>query len=381
MAEVLQLYNIFGATTERTMLEVPLALAQRGHGMTYAAEAMDQDAPDIGSPVAGVKRIDVEPTDDIDGQMRAIAEAEPAVPPPAGKEKFDLVHAHFGPRCLHAARYLQRGVPVLISTYGYDVSRLLTDRSWAARYRWMGERGAVFVVLSEAMYRTLLRAGVPGDQVEVIPLGIDVSRWAYEPRAVPAKFLFVGRFVPKKGPVWAINALAVLLGRGVEASLTMVGSGSRLQDWALREQVKGLKIEPWVEFVGRVPYEELPAVMRNATALVAPSQVAPDGDMEGCPMVLMQAQAVGTPAITTRHAGNPEALPPLPPETGLRDPDGFVVDERDPAGLAEAMRRMMNLTSEQRVALQGAGRAWIEDRFDLRTTVDRYDALYRRLIF
>lgn len=367
MAEVLQLYNVFGATTERTMLEVPLALGQRGHRLTFAAEAMDADAPAMESPVLGIKRISVKPTDDIDRQMKTIAEAALAV-----DQQFDIVHAHFGPRCLHAARYLHRGVPTVISTYGYDVSRLLTDPCWAARYRWMGDRGAVFVALSQDMYTTLVRAGVPGDQVEVIPLGIDLQQWKYKPHQVPDRFLFVGRFVPKKGPVWAINALALMLNRGTQATLTMVGSGSRMQDWALREQVRLLKIEPWVKFVGRVPYENLPAIMRDATALVAPSQIAPDGDAEGCPMVLMQAQALGTPVITTRHAGNPEALPP--------EAQKYVVEECDPNGLAAAMEAMMKLSVAQRTALQGAGRAWIETRFDIERTVDRYDALYRRLI-
>ena len=88
--------------------------------------------------------------------------------------------------------------------------------------------------------------------------------------------------------------------------------------------------------------------------------------------------AVGTPAITTRHAGNPEALPPLP-EMGLSSMEGFVVDERDPEGLAGAMRRMMNLSAEQRTALQIVGRKWIEQRFDLQRTVEQYDALYQRL--
>lgn len=369
MAKVLQLYNVFGATTERTMLEVPLALAARGHELTFAAEAVDEDAPPITPRLFGVKRIHVEPTDDIDGQMQAIAEAPPAIDGP-----FDLVHGHFGPRGLHAARYLHRGAAVVITTYGYDVSRLLTDSCWAERYRWLGERGAYFVALSESMAMTLRRVGVPGDQVEVIPLGIDVSRWAYRPTRAAAKFLFVGRFVPKKGPVFAINALAKLLERGVEAELTMVGSGSRMQDWALRKQANLLGIEGFVDFVGRVPYDELAEVMRRSTALVAPSQVAPDGDAEGCPMVLMQAQAVGTPVITTRHAGNAEALP--------GDAEGakrFVVEERDADGIAAAMRTLINMPDDERLALQAAGRAWIEQHFDIRRTVQQYDALYRRL--
>lgn len=367
MAKVLQLYNIFGATTERTMLEVPLSLAERGHDLTFAAETVADDAPAVEQRLLSLKRIHVEPTQDIDAQMQAIAEQPPAI-----AEPFDLVHGHFGPRGLHVARYLHRGVPILITTYGYDVSRLLRDPCWADRYRWLGEQGATFVALSESMAQTLKRCGVPGDRVEVIPLGIELSRWVFEPRPGNANFLFVGRFVDKKAPDDAIQALAALRRRGVNATLKLIGSGSPAEEARLRELVESLGVVSEVEFVGRVPYETLAEAMRGVTALVTPSRVAADGDAEGCPMVLMQAQAVGTPVITTRHSGNPEALPP--------EAQRFVVEERDDDAIAQAMRNMLRLSTDERAALQQAARRWIESRFDLRRTVEQYDALYRRLV-
>lgn len=368
MAKVLQLYNVFGATTERTMLEVPLALARRGHDLTFAAETIDADAPPITQKQLTVPRIHVEPTDNIDAQMQAIADA-----PPALDEPYDLVHGHFGPRILHAARYQQRGVPVIITTYGYDVSRLLRDPCWGERYRWMGERGATFVALSEAMGATLRSVGVPGERVEVIPLGIDLRQWGYQPcPAVSSSFLFVGRFVPKKGLGKAIDAVAILSKRGIKVSLTVVGAGEPAAEAAYEEKAKQLGVASSIDFVGRVPYEDLADEMRQAVALVAPSETAPDGDAEGCPMVLMQAQAVGTPVITTRHAGNPEALPP--------EAQRFVVEEGDASALASAMQAMIGLVPTQRQPLQAAGRAWIESRFDIERTVERYDKLYQRLL-
>ncbi|MBB6428991.1 glycosyltransferase family 4 protein [Algisphaera agarilytica] len=367
MAKVLQLYNIFGAATERTMLEVPLALAQRGHDMTFAAETIADDAPEVTQRVLGLERIHVEPAEDIGAQMRAIAEQPPAI-----DESFDLVHGHFGPRALHAARYLHRGVPTLITTYGYDVSRLLRDPCWAERYRWMGERGATFVALSESMAQTLRACAVPVDRVEVIPLGIELPRWVYEPQPCNATFLFVGRFVDKKAPDDAIQAMATIRGRGVKATLKLIGSGDPVEEQRLRELVESLGLASAVEFVGRVPYDALAEAMRHATALVTPSRVAEDGDAEGCPMVLMQAQAVGTPVITTRHSGNPEALP--------SEAQRFVVEERDATALADAMNAKLNFKPDERAQLQQAGRRWIESRFDISQTVERYDALYRRLV-
>jgi glycosyltransferase involved in cell wall biosynthesis len=89
-------------------------------------------------------------------------------------------------------------------------------------------------------------------------------------------------------------------------------------------------------------------------------------------MVLMSAQAVGVPCITTRHSGNPETIPP--------EGQPFVVPERDPGALAAAMRAMVDLPPAARTSLQLAGRKWIEQHFNLDRTIDRYDALYRELI-
>jgi len=360
---VLQLYNVFGAMTERTMLAVPLALAARGVGMSVAHETLDDDAPNTGWPMQQVPRIAVQPTTDTAQQMLSIAEQAPACPGP-----FDLVHGHFGPRILHAVRYLHRGVPTVISCYGYDVSRLLRDPCWAHRYAWAGRRGAVFVVLSDAMRQTLLACGVPDEQVRIIRLGIVADDWRFDPQpaAQPDRFVFIGRFTGKKAPQDVIAALPD------GARLDMVGGGE-LED-SLRAQVAAhAGLAARVCFLGRLPLDELPGVLRGATAFVLPSVTAPDGDMEGMPMILMQALAAGVPCITTAHAGNPEVIPP--DDRGL-----CVVPESDIAALRQAMRRVAALNAERRGAMQRRGRDWVERKFLIERTVDAYADLYRGLV-
>ncbi len=390
MARVLHLYNVLGLPTERSMLEVSLGLVSRGHAVTFACESVSAAAPPVSQAVQALERIQVAPTDDVAGQMEAIAAGEPGG---AGADAghFDLVHGHFGPRGLHASRWLVRGTPVILSCYGYDVSRLLRDPCWAARYRWLGEHGAVFVALSEAMREVLIGCGVPPEAVRLIRLGIKIERWAEVARSgpsplqaaaqdrlpespgvrgvpgVPRRLLFVGRFVEKKGLRVLLEAVALLRGRGVAAELDVIGGG----DEAMPALARELGLAEAVTFHGYVPYEELPRWMRRAYAIVQPSVTAGDGDAEGCPMVLMQAQAAGTPAITTHHSGNAEALPP--------EARRFVVPERDAPALAEAIRALLELDAPAYARLRAAGRAWIAGRFEMRQTVAAYDALYREL--
>ena len=61
MARVLQLFNVLGLPTERTMLEVALGVAKRGHTLAFACESVSEHAPPVGWPVHAVPRIGVEP--------------------------------------------------------------------------------------------------------------------------------------------------------------------------------------------------------------------------------------------------------------------------------------------------------------------------------
>jgi colanic acid/amylovoran biosynthesis glycosyltransferase len=223
------------------------------------------------------------------------------------------------------------------------------------------------------MEQKLLGLGLPRERVRRIHLGIDLKEHAYEPQAAPAKarFVFIGRFIDKKGTDVLIDAMAALVcDRRIAASVDLIGGGPN--EAALRAQVQRLGLADRINFVGLVPFGKLFDYLRGCTALVQPSVVAPDGDAEGAPMVLMTAQASGVPCITTRHSGNPETISPI----GQR----FVVPERDSVALAAAMERMIDLSAPERSALQTAGRQWIEERFNLEKTIEEYAALYRALM-
>lgn len=371
---VLHLFNVFGATTEKAMLDYTLAVRERGWDLTAGYETLDSASRAGGMPLVQLQRITVEPTHDVAAQMQRVASDvnDPAMRSLLG-QPFDLVHGHFGPRILQGAAWLKRGTPLVISLYGYDVARLLRDPCWVERYRWAAGQGATFVVLARAMRDRLLALGIPPAQVRLIHLGVNLDEHAYDPTPAerPARFVFVGRLVEKKGADVLIRAMA-RLARDVpeRATLDLIGSGPLGP--ALHELVTELGLDDRVRFLGTLPFSDLFARLRGAAALVQPSVVASDGDSEGAPMVLMHAQASGAPCVTTAHAGNPEVLPP----EGQR----FVVPERDADALARAMRDIAEQSPAQRQSLQAAGRAWIERHYDVTGTVSGYDAHYRQVV-
>jgi colanic acid/amylovoran biosynthesis glycosyltransferase len=371
---VLHLFNIFGALTERAMSDYTLGLSRRGLDLTIGHETWAAEAPHTHLPRIQLQRVPLEPTANVPAQMQQIAEhvTDPAMLELLAKP-FDLIHGHFGPRILQGAAWLAHGVPMIVSLYGYDVARLLHDPCWIDRYLWAAQHGATFVALARSMEEKLLNLGLPRDRVKRIHLGIDLAAHPYYPSPAPEspRFVFIGRFVEKKGTDVLIDAMAHLVRElATPATLDLIGTGPN--EGALRQQVDHCRLIDRVNFIGVVPFASLFDYLKNCSALVQPSIVAPDGDAEGAPMVLMTAQASGVPCVTTHHSGNPETIPLI----GHR----FIVPERDPIALAEAMKRMINQSEQDRSALQLAGRRWIEEHFNLDRTVEEYAALYQQLL-
>lgn len=368
-AKVLHLFNLLGAASEQTWLDVALRLeGAGGYGPVLGYESLAAGATLPEAPCVRFGRVQVGTVapEDVPAQMAALAN-DPAHPLQgvAAEREIGLVHGHTGPRVLQAAPLVARGVPSVVSLYGYDASRLLRDPAWPARYRWAAERGTRFVVLCRAMAEKLLAVGVRPDRVTIIPLGIDPGEWPFVPMAAPAepRFVFVGRDTPKKGLDDLLAAWpSVRAELGGRSRLDIVGAEA-----SASREVAG------VSWLGARPRAEVLELMRGATAFVLPSKTAPDGDSEGTPIVLMEAQALGVPCVTTRHMGNPDVVAGTPAAD-------LLVPEANPARLAESLVRVARLTPRERGELQQAGRRNVEANFDLDRTVENYARLYRELM-
>tara|TARA_R110000744_G_scaffold97265_1_gene187974 strand:- start:4227 stop:5381 length:1155 start_codon:yes stop_codon:yes gene_type:complete len=376
VARVLHLFNILGASTEAMWLAYAELLANRGHSVTCGYESVGDAGGACELNQVCIPRIHVEDAEDIAAQMSGLTGA-----PSSGEieallgDEIELVHGHGGTRILHAAPWISRGIPTVISLYGYDASRLLCNPCWVSRYRWAAERGTAFVVLHESMRVALIECGIASECIRTIALGIDLTQW---PRADaspnpsdPPRFVFVGRLVPKKAPGVVVEAMAMLFERyGVTAQLDIVGDGPLRH--ALESQIEALGLSTQIQMHGAVPRDRVATVLRGASALLLPSTKAPDGDCEGTPVVLMEAQALGVPCITTEHAGNADVIAP-----SMRS---FVIDRADAESLAISMYRFLRVSSKEQLALAESGRDWVESEFNIDRTALEYDALYGQLI-
>jgi colanic acid/amylovoran biosynthesis glycosyltransferase len=170
--------------------------------------------------------------------------------------------------------------------------------------------------------------GAPRERILLNPCGVDLAGFPPGDAAgAPPHFLAAGRFVGKKGPVYTLLAFRRLLERAPEARLTMLGEGEMRS--ACEQLAAALGLAARVDFPGAYAHGELAARLRRSRAFVQHSLRQPDGDSEGTPVALLEAAASGVPAVSTRHAGIPQAV--------VDGEGGLLCDEGDVEAMADAM--------------------------------------------
>ena len=147
--------------------------------------------------------------------------------------------------------------------------------------------------------------GCPQEKITVSRMGVDLERFTRRPVKVPGKplqIISVARLTEKKGLHVAIEACRQLRARGVDFRYRILGIGP--WERRLRTLIEQYQLEDYVEMPGFKPSHEVKAMLDEADVFLLPSVTGADGDMEGIPVALMEAMAVGIPVVSTLHSGS-----------------------------------------------------------------------------
>ncbi len=300
---------------------------------------------------------------------RLAHEASAFIPPGA----YDIIHGGFGQEGRRALRMKRLGAiqgRLVTAIQGADVSKFIHARG-PGMYQALFREGDLFLPVSSYFGRRLEAMGCPRSKIVVMRTGIDLGLFAYQPRipARPLRLVTVGRLVEKKGIEDALAAMAQLGREGIAATYDIVGDGplrSSLENLAAR-----LDLGDRVRFLGAQGQDTLPGILRPAHVMLVPSVTASTGDQEGIPNVIKEGMALGLIVVGTRHAGIPEMV-----KDGVT---GALADERDPAGLARALRQLQD-HPETWASIQDAGRRLVETEYDVEKLNDDLVEVYRGVI-
>jgi colanic acid/amylovoran biosynthesis glycosyltransferase len=287
-----------------------------------------------------------------------------------------IVHAHFGtsgPAAMGLANALQ--VPLIVTFHGADATidtkrggKSYRERELIRRKAHLIERAGIFVAVSGYILRCLLAQGYPESKIVLHRNGIDLD--FFRPNHAVSRepiIVFVGRFVEKKGAEYLIDAAAKMNKANLDFKLVMIGSGPR--EHALREAADRAGID--CQFTGFLPVEQVRSWLQRASVVAIPSVTAANGDSEGLPTILLEAQAMETPVVATRHSGIPE---------GIREGvTGELIEERDVDALAGRLASFIKSPGKVN-AFGRAGRKFVAEQFDLHTQVKGLEMMYADLI-
>ena len=255
----------------------------------------------------------------------------------------DVVMVEFG---FHAVRVMDAalwtGVPLVVHFRGSDASADRRLCLLAERYRRLMRITSALIVKSCPMQQVLESLGASSQQITISPSGADPALFdGADPAAAPPRVLFVGRLVEKKGPLDALEAFAEVhirlsqsastLGMAQLMQLVVIGDGPLRPE--MERRVETLGLQDWVVFEGLRDPADVADLMRRCRCLLLPSKTARDGDSEGCPVVVQEAQMSGLPVISTLHAGIPEVV--------IDGTTGFLCQEGDVHGMASAIETLL----------------------------------------
>jgi colanic acid/amylovoran biosynthesis glycosyltransferase len=181
----------------------------------------------------------------------------------------------------------------------------------------------------------------------------------------PFRLLALGRMMPKKGFTVLIEACRHLTARGLDFRLTLAGDGP--EQAKIRELIAGQGLADRVSLPGAVPHREVARLMAENHLLVMPSLIAPSGDRDGIPNVILEALLCEVPVVASAVSGIPEVI--KDGDTGWLTPPG------DPEALARTLAAALADAGEARRRAE-RGRALVAREFDSRRNYARLKTLF-----
>lgn len=285
------------------------------------------------------------------------------------------IHAHFaqGPAYLAmlAAHFQSKVEPSNAWTWSYTMHgpHEFHDESVFA----LGPltKAADYVICISDYARSQLMRQLPAAEwhkLLVHHCGVDPAAFTPRPSGDrepgPLRLLTVARFDPMKGHIVLVEALALLLERGIEAELDVIGDGPTRADIEERIGQLGLNSSgtPSVRMHGSIGQDRIVPFFQRADVFCLPSFG------EGVPVVLMEAMACGLPVVTSRIAGIQELV-----EDGA---SGYVIAPGRADLVADAIARLA-ADPALRASFGTHGRAAVQEGFDITRIGPEIAALHR----
>lgn len=285
----------------------------------------------------------------------------------------DVIHQHFATWSWPAVKASRsKGIPLLTTVHGADVVTAgKQPTSMMARWHRYNLRGAMeqstrILAVSRYLADLAVEYGFPAEKVEVHYLGVDTDVFVPGQRNAEAPLpvaLFIGALNHQKGVTDLIRASNELIG-SVPHRLVIAGRGTLEGDVET-----AAKQSPHISYLGQLSRNSVLAQLQQADVLIAPSRLH-RGAREAAGLILLEAQACGTPVIAYNSGGTSEMVGPE---------SGYLVPEDDIQSLSRRMEDIFRLDPQSMEQLRMSARVFAHSERSLEKSCSELSEHYHQL--
>jgi glycosyltransferase involved in cell wall biosynthesis len=278
------------------------------------------------------------------------------------------LHAHFAHVPTDIAMYAARLAEIGFSFTSH--ANDLFERGWLLREK--VERSLAAVTISHFNQLFLERMGADSAKINIIRCGVEPAscRLHGERRGcntIP-RIGSLGRLVEKKGFDTLLLAAGMLARQGRKFTLEIAGSGPLMEE--LRACAGSEGLGEMVKFLGPIANDKAPEWLSRIDLFVLACRQDKNGDMDGIPVVLMEAMAADVPVISTTISAIHELI-----QDGV---SGLLVEPGDVVALAASIERMLDDAQLRRRCISG-GRTMTDSEFSEKLNIDRLAELFTKM--
>ena len=282
----------------------------------------------------------------------------------------DIIHAHFAAKPARIAMEIAgfADIPFIFTAHAHDIFIDPDLRQLIA----LVESAKKVLTISQfnKEYLTKLVGQRHRHKIEIVRCSVDLDRVQPKRGEINERpiILTCGRLVEKKGMQFVIRALAQMP-KDLNAELRVIGDGPLRAE--LEQLVTKMGLSDQVRFLGAQTHESVFSQLQSADIFVLTSVRAVNGDREGIPVSILEAQAACIPVISTLHSGIPE---------GVQDGrTGFLVPERDVDAIASKLELLLR-DAQMRADMGANGRSFISNNFNSLTELPKVERIMQVIV-
>jgi PEP-CTERM/exosortase A-associated glycosyltransferase len=314
------------------------------------------------------------------------------------ESRLDEIIPQIKPDILHAHSPALNGLAALKMSQKYNIPLVYECRAFwedaavdhgttqegSLRYRLtkmlethVFKKADAVTTICEGLRKDIMSRGVAAEKITVIPNAVDIDKFAYGEKA-DADLLkqlglqdkqilgFIGSFYAYEGLLLLLEALPEIIKIQPNTRLLLVGGGPQLQK--IKDKIQTWNLQAFVKLIGRVPHDEVQRYYNLVDILVYPRLSMRLTDLV-TPLKPLEAMAQGRLLVASDVGGHHELI---------RDKQtGYLFRAGDKGSLAETV---LNAFEDQKnwEQIRQAGRRYVDDERNWRTSVERYKEVYAK---